>query len=175
MIKDKKPIDYSPSSFVLNCFNNKKFLIQKKGFALDLACGFGRHTIVLNTKGYTVISGDLSIGRLQAIKYETKYSYCLCLDATRNLPFQDRSFYLVVIIHFVDEYLLSNIQRIIEPKGFLIYEAYGGQGNNWKSLPRIGEVDRELSENFDILIKRQRVVGPKDEPRVSLKVLAQRK
>lgn len=142
--------------------------------ALDLACGFGRHTILLNSKGYTVVSGDLSMGRLQTIKDENSFSYCLCLDASRNLPFQDQSFNLVVIVHFVHECLLSNIQRLLVPGGFLIYETYGGQGDNWQSLPYPNDVDKELSANFTILTKKQRHVAPKDDPHVSLKIFAQK-
>jgi SAM-dependent methyltransferase len=172
--KDSKPTDQSPSSFVLSCVNNHK-LQELDGMALDLACGFGRHTILLNSKGYTVVSGDLSMGRLHTIKDENSSSYCLCLDASKNLPFQDQSFNLVVIVHFVHECLLSNIQRLIVPGGFLIYETYGGQGDNWHSLSKPGDVENELSADFTILTKRQRYVGPKDDPHVSLKIFAQKK
>lgn len=143
--------------------------------ALDLACGFGRHTILLNSKGYTVISGDLSMQRLLTIQDENTSSYCLCLDASKSLPLQDHSFNLVVIVHFVHDSLLSNIQRIIKPSGFLIYETFGGQGDNWRSLSKPGEVDTELSAYFTVLSKRQRYVGPKDDPHVSLKIFAQKK
>lgn len=173
-IKDRKPTDQSPSSFVFNCLNNQK-LQRSNGMALDLACGFGRQTILLNSKGYTVVSGDLSMQRLLTIQDENSSSYCLCLDASINLPFQDHSFNVVVIVHFVHDCLLSNIQRIIKPGGFLIYETYGGQGDNWRSLSKPGEVDNELSAYFTILTKRQCHVGPKDDQHVSLKIFAQKK
>lgn len=172
-LKDNKPIDQSPSSFVLNCLNNQKFQVSG-GMALDLACGFGRHTILLNSKGFTVVSGDLSIRRLQSIKEENSSSYCLCLDASRNLPFQDQSFNVVVVVHFVNEFLLFNVQRLIVPGGFLIYETFGGQGDNWRSLPKPGEVEDGLSDNFSFISKRQSQVGPKDNPHVSLKIFAKK-
>ena len=142
------------------------------GQALDLACGYGRHTHLLKSKGYSVVSGDLSIDGLKVIKRD--HNCCVQLDASLELPFRDNSFDLVLIVHFVDKGLLSRLARIISPSGFLIYETYGGQGKNWHSLPVQGELEDELTQNFSILKSRKSYVGPKDDQHVNLKIFARK-
>ncbi len=126
--KHRQPKDHAPSSFVLDCLTNQII----GGQTLDLACGYGRHTHLLKSNGYSVVSGDLFIEGLQIIKRDQ--GCCVQLDASLDLPFRDNSFDLVLIVHFVDKGLLSRLARIILPGGFLIYETYGGQGENWCSL-----------------------------------------
>jgi SAM-dependent methyltransferase len=157
----KQPIDHAPSSFALSCLSNHG------GQALDLACGYGRHTHMLKSQGFSVVSGDLSVDGLHVIK-----GCCVCLDASVDLPFRDHSFDLVLIVHYVHKGLLSRIARIISPGGFLIYETYGGQGENWRTLPVHGELEDELSPNFSIIKRREARVGPKDN--VNLKLFAKK-
>lgn len=168
--KHKQPIDHTPSPFVLSCLTNQPVGIQ----ALDLACGYGRHTHILKSKGFSVVSGDLSISGLQVIKRDMENSFCVQLDACVDLPFLDNSFDLVIVVHYVHKGLLSRLARLISPGGFLIYETYGGQGENWRSLPIHGELEDELTPNFSIIKKRESYVGPKDDPHVNLKLLAKK-
>ncbi|MGZ8945729.1 MAG: class I SAM-dependent methyltransferase [Methylococcaceae bacterium] len=166
----KQPKDHAPSSFVLDCLTNQII----GGQVLDLACGYGRHTHLLKSKGYSVVSGDLSIDGLQVIKLDMENSFCVQLNASVDLPFLDNSFNLVVVVHYVHKGLLSRLSRLITPGGFLIYETYGGQGENWLSLPVQGELEDELVPNFSILKSRKSYVGPKDDQHVNLKLFARK-
>jgi SAM-dependent methyltransferase len=173
--KHRQPIDYTPSSFVLNCLSHKSFYSDCSDMlALDLACGYGRHTSILKSQGFSVVSGDLSIDGLQIIKRDFEPSYCVCLDASADLPFRDHSFNLVLIVHYVDKGLLSRITRLVPLGGFLVYETYGGQGENWCSLPIHGELEEELAPSFSIIKRKETYVGSKDSQHVSLKLFAKK-
>jgi len=168
----KQPLDNYPSSFALSCLANKA--IASNGQALDLACGYGRHTHILRSKGFSVVSGDLSMDSLKTIKRDSLTSDCVCLDAHTDLPFRDHSFNLVIIIHFAHKMLLSRVTRLVSPGGFLVYETYGGQGGNWRFLPIKGELEGELGSSFSVITKREKSVGPKDNQYVSSKIFAQK-
>jgi SAM-dependent methyltransferase len=170
--KHKQPLDHTPSSFALRCLAHKA--ITSDGHALDLACGYGRHTQVLRAKGFSVVSGDLSIDGLNVIKRDFLSNCCVCLDARAALPFRDHSFNLVLIVHYVHKGLLSRIPRLVSPGGFLVYETYGGQGENWRSLPVHGELEDELTQSFSLLTKIETYVGPKDSPHVNVKIFAEK-
>jgi SAM-dependent methyltransferase len=170
--RHKQPVDQAPSSFALNCLTHKS--IESGGLALDLACGYGRHTHILRSQGFSVVSGDLSVDSLQVIKRGFTPSCCVCLDASVDLPFRNLSFNLVLIVHYVHKGLLSRIARLISPGGFLVYETYGGQGENWRFLPIQGELEGELTPDFSIIKRRETYVGTKDNPHVNLKLFAKK-
>jgi SAM-dependent methyltransferase len=172
MSHHKQPFDDTPSSFVLNCMDYKSF--SKQGLALDFACGYGRHTHLLASEGFTVVSCDLAFDGLQAIKRYSPYGSCVCMNAHADLPFRDHSFNLVLITHYVQKGLLSRITKLISPGGFLIYETFGGQGENWRLLPVAGELEDELAPDFSVLKKTARFVGPEDDQHLNIKLFAQK-
>jgi SAM-dependent methyltransferase len=165
----KQPIDHSPSTFVVRCLAHS---LITGGVAL--ACGYGRHTNVLREKDFVVVSGDLVIDGLQIIKQEFQSDTCVCLNAKVDLPFCDGSFDLILVIHYVDKGLLSRIARLLSSDGLLIYETYGGQGNNWRFLPTQGELENELFPNFTIIKKVESLVGDKDNLHVNIKIFAKK-
>lgn len=171
-LKHKQPVDQTPSSFVLNCLHHKS--IELGGKVLDLACGYGRHTHLLRSQGFSVISCDLDTDGLSNIKQYVTDSSCVCLDASKELPFLNNAFNLVVVIHYVDKGLLSRIARLISSGGFLIYETYGGQGENWLTLPLKGEIEDELGTQFSIIKLKEVYVGSELDPHVNTKLFARK-
>ena len=172
-MKHKQPLNYDPSAFVLSCITSKN--IEVFGKALDLACGFGRHTHFLNSHGYSVVSGDISLDGLNVIKQESPLeACCVILDASMNLPFKDNTFGLVLAVHYVDKGLLSRIARLIALGGYLIYETYGGQGDNWRTLPLKGELENELGSHFSIIKLKETYVGSGLDQHVNTKLFARR-
>lgn len=167
----KQPIDHSPSAFVVRCLAHS---LITGGVALDLACGYGRHTNVLREKGFLVVSGDLVVDGLKAIKKDFQSDTCVCLNARTDLPFCDASFDLILAVHYVDKGLLSRIVRLLSPDGLLIYETYGGQGKNWRFLPIQGELENELFLNFTIIKKIESLVGDKDNLHANMKIFAKK-
>ena len=167
----KQPIDNSPSTFVVRCLSNSSVT---GGIALDLACGYGRHTNILREKDFWVVSGDLVVDGLQVIKKDFQSDACVCLNAKADLPFCDSSFDLILAVHYVDKGLLSRVARLLPPSGLLIYETYGGQGENWHFLPNQGEVENELFPNFTIIKKVESLLGDKDNLHANIKIFAKK-
>lgn len=167
----KQPIDHSTSGFVMRCLANS---LVTGGLALDLACGYGRHTNILREKGFVVVSGDLVIDGLKMIKKEFHSDACVCLNARADLPFCDGSFDLILAVHYVDKGLLSRIARLLSPGGLLIYETYGGQGENWRFLPVQGELENELLPNFIIIKKVESLVGDTGNLHANIKIFAKK-
>ncbi|MDP1666139.1 MAG: class I SAM-dependent methyltransferase [Methylobacter sp.] len=172
MSHHKQPFDDTPSSFVLNCMDYKSF--SKQGLALDFACGYGRHTHWLASEGFTVVSCDLAFDGLQTIKKDSENALCVCIDARASLPFDTPLFQLIVVVHYVQKGLLSILGKLLAPGGFLIYETFGGQGENWRFLPVAGELEDELAQDFSVLKKTVRLLGPENDQHLNIKLFAQK-
>lgn len=169
--KHKQPIDDSESQYLKRCLENKSI---NGGIALDLACGYGRHTNILKLNNFFVISADFSIESLKLIKEKYKSSTCICLDAQNELPFNDNTFDLIVIVHYVGKNLLTRITRLLKPEGHLIYETFGGQGENWRFLPQKGELDEELKKEFILINKIERQVVKQFDKYANVKLFAKK-
>jgi SAM-dependent methyltransferase len=157
--KHNKPVDYAPSKFVLDSLN--RIDVAPNSNALDIPCGFGRHSILLAAKQFNVYSADYDTHALSDDWHKrSKNIYPIRLDAKRDLPFNDEVFEVVVVVHFVYKEFLSNLKSCISPGGYLIYETYSGNGHNWISLPKTGELLKELDGYFEILEYKEKSVGP---------------
>ena len=93
-------------SFVKNVLNKK---------ALDIGCRDGYWSDQLKTRGYTVSSLDL----------EPNYEFALKYDIEKGLPYEDKSFDLVLCTEVVEhlhypESLFREIERVLRPKGLVI-------------------------------------------------------
>src|SRR5579859_8246264 len=89
------------------------------GRALDLACGAGRNARYLRDHGWSVVAVDNSDAALAIVR-------AMNLD-TRNvdleqepLPFDDESFDLVCIIHFLHRPLFAEAKRVTRPNGIVV-------------------------------------------------------
>lgn len=96
------------------------------------------------------------------------------LDATQELPFKDGSLGVAVVVHFTCPGLISKLTKLLVPGGYLIYETFGGQGENWRSLPMKGEIASELESSINVIKYKERYVGPIQYQRVSIKLFAKR-
>ena len=169
-MKHLKPYDNTPSAFVVNCLKTISEVGSK--LALDLPCGYGRHSIFLKAAGYEVIAADINSEALESIK--TQNFNGQYIDATKELPFAPNSFGLVVVVHYVQTGLIFNIARILVPGGYLIYETFGAHGENWKLLPQKDEILSELKGGYKTISLKERPAGPKGSKRVSIKLYAQK-
>lgn len=128
----------------------------RKGVALDMPCGSGRHCILLAEHQLRVVGADLDAATLadtaRGVPALTRpYVSLVRLDATRPLPFRDSVFDLVLVVHFPLCNLLESITPLIRPGGYLIVETFGAHGQNWASLPRRGLVREMLGQWFQFL------------------------
>lgn len=137
------------SPFVRSCVSR----IDEVGdLALDLPCGFGRHSQLLVDAGFHVIAADLDFTRLvvarKALSASDRVGF-LQLDATSELPLFPASFDLVLVVHPPYTNVVLNAAAMVRSGGHLIFETFGKQGENWRRLPRPGEIADALSQDFE--------------------------
>lgn len=104
------------------------------GDALDLACGAGRHTRLLLTRGFRVVAVDRDLSRLQSSPAARGTLEPLSADLESVLP-EDKAFPLagrmfdtVIVTNYLHRPLLAWLRDAVRSPGLLLYETFG-QGN----------------------------------------------
>ena len=126
------------------------------GPALDLACGTGRHTLLLASRQQPVTAVDSSDVALEILERRARASACAVNRLKRaaeiahrqhgiriwqadleqvSLPSQE--FSLVICVNYLQRSLFGQIERALVPGGVLLFETYtvaqlgfpGGPGN----------------------------------------------
>jgi len=128
----------------------------KSGLALDVPSGEGRHSRLLARYGMQVVSADLDIESLKRGVSQSSREFgdrlwSVRVDAMANLPFRAEQFDLVIVVHFQLTDLVEKLIRLIKPDGLLILESYGAHGENWRTLPKVGEIAEMLASSFTIV------------------------
>ncbi len=147
---------------------------------LDIPSGTGRHSHWLADLGCHVTAFDVDEIRIARCRTSERIApeygsiHCVVGNANAGLPFADASFDAVLIIHFVSEGFFGRVAPLIRPGGYLVYETFGGQGQNWRDLPKPGETRDEVAVMFDILHYHERYVGPARQA-VAVRLLARLK
>lgn len=148
--------------------------------ALDLPCGGGRHALQLAELGFEVIAADIDPKRLADLTTALAASpgahvSMMLADATKPLLFPPDAFGLIVTTHFVSAEWLRQVPELLRSGGLFIYESYGGQGENWRALPKSGEVAAQLAAQLDLLDYRERPSGPPIVGAVTVKAVGRRR
>lgn len=133
-------------------------LIDKldKGCVLDLGCGIGQYTDYWFIHGFRVISADISVNALNALRERLPEAKTIELDMSNPLPFSERSFDVVfanLSLHYFDEEttlaLSQEIWRILKPGGLLI-----GSVNSSIAYEIVKDRAQVLSDNYYLIGKR---------------------
>jgi len=167
-----QPRDLSPSPFVVECLN--KVISGTLKRAIDAPCGYGRHAVLLENRGYDVACIDRDPYAIKNCKELLPNGLVTVADITRVMPFCAGSFGVAIAVHFVSVGFLRQMMRMLVPGGYLIYESFGGHGENWRSLLLEKQFMAELKDIGELLIFRKHKVGPDITPRISAKIFARR-
>lgn len=154
-------MDRSISRFVESCITDIE--IGKGSLVLDMPCGFGRHAQRLAQVGATIIAADIDSKRVYAthsLRTPVMAVNAVVADCEARLPFRADIFDAVVIVHYYSSNFLARAFQVLKVGGHIIFETFGAQGQNWRSLPAIGATREILAPNFDVLILEERIVGP---------------
>lgn len=156
------------------------------GPILDAPAGFGRNALALAELGWDVVAVDkdadrlASIGRSAANRLHEEGAthhgkvVTACVDLTSNrLPFSASSFSAIICIHYPVQRIMSDLKVALKPNGVLYVETFQGQGLNYLELPKAGEISRAL-KGWEILIYRERAVGPPSERAVVVEAVARK-
>jgi tellurite methyltransferase len=125
------------------------------GQALDLACGTGRHTLLLAGRGQSVAAVDWSGTALDILENRARKAKLYASRAdiatlrhsrTRgirliqanleDLQLPDASFSLVLCLQYLQRSLFSQMARALEPGGILLFETFTQAQLNYSGGPR---------------------------------------
>jgi tellurite methyltransferase len=125
------------------------------GQVLDLACGTGRHTLLLAGRGQSVTAVDWSGTALDILENRARQAKlhvsradaaALAHSWTRgirliqanleDLPLPDASFSLVLCLQYLQRSLFSQMARALEPGGMLLFETFTQAQLNYVGGPR---------------------------------------
>ena len=118
----------------------------KKGVALDLACGKGRHSIYLSKLGFCVFSVDIN---KESFKYFSEKNITKLLKDIENKnswPLVEHKFDIIVVTNFLNRTIFPMIINSLNKGGFLIYETFSeghekiGKPTNPKYILQSGEL-----------------------------------
>ena len=176
----------SPSKTLLR-FSNE--IASSKGLVLDAPCGYGRNAVALAALGCTVVAVDHDRKRL-AILNQTKVAYIaasaspgissgkiltVCADLnTRAWPFARSSFSAIICVHFPIVHLIPSFISSLEDGGHIYVETFGGQGENFRVLPKAGQLRTLLCGDVDFRYYKERKVGPSGFDSVTVTLFAQK-
>jgi SAM-dependent methyltransferase len=108
-----------------------------QGEVLDLACGGGRHSMLLASLGFEVIALDRDPALLAGLDNERVTTQQFDLeqgDGTSGWPFDANRFSGIVVTNYLHRPLFPHIVASLAPNGVLIYETFA-QGNEHFGKP----------------------------------------
>jgi SAM-dependent methyltransferase len=178
----------SPSKALLRF--SSEIASSGKGLVLDAPCGYGRNAVALAALGCTVIGVDHDRKRL-AILEQTKTAYiaanappnitpgrilALCADLNpKTWPFAPSCFSAIVSVHFSINQLIPTFISSLEEGGHIYVETFGGHGENFRVLPRAGQLREILSREMQFKYYKERAVGPAALNKVAVTLFAQKR
>ena len=149
-----------PSPFVVTSLDKLRrpaegdALDSPRRFALDLACGSGRHALLMAERGYHVEAVDYALPALTALRAEAGRRAlevrCIAADVTA-WPFPRARYDLVVVVNFLERGVFAALRAAVRPGGALLLETFlegqerYGHPRNPAHLLQTGELGRELS------------------------------
>jgi tellurite methyltransferase len=126
-----------------------------KGPALDLACGTGRHALLLAMRGQSVTAVDWSGTALDILENHARKAKlhvsradaaALADSRTRgirliqanleDIQLPDAAFSLILCLHYLQRSLLSQMAHTLQPGGMLLFETYTRAQLNYSGGPR---------------------------------------
>jgi rhodanese-related sulfurtransferase len=153
--------DHGPSSWLVGNAD----LLPGGGSALDIACGSGRHSLLLASAGFRVRAVDRDPARVASLQNLAK-RLGLPIDGevvdleTGDADLGRDAFELIVGFHYLHRPLFPAILRALAPGGILIYETFTvdqarrGRPTDPDFLLRPGEL-RSLTSPLEILRERE--------------------
>lgn len=147
-------------------------LIRAGGSVLDLACGKGRHALLLAELGYKVEAVDRDAGSLTEIAAKAPGIVTRLADLEGGpWPYHGRAFDGIVVTNYLFRPLLPLLLDALEVDGVLIYETFMA-GNERFGKPSNPEFLLRRDELLDLVRPRLTVVafeqGEIDVPRPAM-------
>jgi SAM-dependent methyltransferase len=157
---------------------------------IDAPSGYGRNAIALAARGCTVVAFDNDQKRLVALEQlkaayvaertsagvSTGQIFTVCADLTaEGWPVAPSSVSAIICIHFAMIDLVPNFMSSLQVGGHIYVETFGGQGQNFRELPKAGQLRELLSRHVEFRYYKERKVGPTEFDSVSVTLFARRR
>jgi SAM-dependent methyltransferase len=161
-----------------------------EGPIIDAPCGYGRNAVELAARGCTVIAIDKDLRKLSILdqlrdsyieeRASTDVSpgkiFTVCADLTiEGWPMGPSSVSAIVCVHFAMLDLIPSFIASLRTGGHLYVETFGGQGQNFRDLPKAGQLRELLSKYVEFRYYKEQKVGPPEIDSVSAVLLAKRR
>jgi SAM-dependent methyltransferase len=145
-------------------------LLPIAGSALDLACGGGRHTQYLASRGFSVTSVDIDISKTEALSLLNVTAMQFDLEEGK-WPFEDMLFDAIIVTNYLWRPLFPHIISALKLGGIVLYETFaiGNEEFGRPSNPDFLLAEGELLQQFaslDVLDYRHTKV---EEPKPAIK------
>jgi len=132
--------------------------------ALDVACGAGRHALLLAARGYRLVALDFARPALLALRAAAEIGTraridVVAADAT-SWPLRPASFDVVLVVDFLERALFADLRAAVVPGGALVMETFMvgqeryGHPRNPAYLLRPGEL-RDACRGWTILLAHE--------------------
>ncbi len=162
----------SPSPFIERWLTHQT---SAHGRALDVACGRGRHALLLARHGYRVTAIDNRLDALASLRAsaqrETLPIAPLCTDLT-HIALPHHRFDLIVVTRYLDRDFFGALRDALVPGGMLLYETFTEHQLRYDRGPRSpahllkpGEL-RGLMQGMDLCFDEE-VMEPEAVARVA--------
>ncbi len=151
------------------------------GRALDLACGRGRHALLLAERGYRVEAVDFALPALTALAGVARARKltidCIAADVG-TWPLPVGRYALVVVVNFLDRDVFPLLRAAVTPGGSLLYETHRREnGMPSRIRPELllapGELD-ELCRGWHVLHRADGTALHRGTPAARAGILARR-
>lgn len=142
------PVMAGPSPWLLECGD----LVPRRGRALDVACGRGRHALLLASAGLEVTAIDRDSDALALLQSQADRlglavrTRVADLEAGSVVDLGDDGYELVIVTRYLHRALMPQLLLSLAPGGVLIYETFlerqaeTGQPKNPDFLLKPGEL-----------------------------------
>ena len=133
--------------------------IKSGGDVLDLACGRGRHSLLLQAAGYRVEAVDRDAGALAEISAKAPAISARAADLEGDSwPYHGRRFDAIVVTNYLFRPLFPHLLEALAANGVLIYETFM-LGNERYGKPSNPEFLLRPGELLDVVRGRLTVVA----------------
>jgi len=150
-------------------------LIAPGSRVLDLACGGGRHTLLLAQQGHDIVAVDRDVSALSAWRHASQWRACIelqCHDLeSQPWPFAAAAFGAIVVTNYLHRPLFAPLLAALKPGGILLYETFArgnerfGKPSNPDFLLQPGELLQRVQPALRVIAYQDVYV---DQPKPAL-------
>jgi SAM-dependent methyltransferase len=144
----------------------------------DIGCGSGRNAVFIAQMGCNVICIDKNFSRLCKNEFDLPIQKRLevrLLDALNEpWPFARCTLGGIIVVDFLPWPLFPHLTDSLIPNGYLLLETVSGRGENFRELPKAGQLEATFKGRLIIEDYREKYLRPRSSGAVTVKMIGRR-